>query len=294
MISADNHLHTIFSIDSDEPMENQVKRGIELGLGSICFTDHMDYNYPHTGDFCDVPEDEYLFEFDVKAYMSEIERLKSIYAESINLRTGIELGIKEDMLEKGKKLLSCHKFDFVIASTHLVDNKDPYYIEYWEGKSVKDQLKHYYETILNNVKIWKDYDVVGHIDYMVRYVPALREGDKNLTSFISKASKEELINSYIDDNIDIIEAILSMVIEDGKGIELNTAGFKAGLNHPNPHERILKLYKEKGGEVITIGSDAHSTEYLGHCFDKAEDILKSIGFRYTAVYEGRKPKFMKL
>ena len=48
----------------------------------------------------------------------------------------------------------------------------------------------------------------------------------------------------------------------GKGIELNTGGFKYGLGHPNPCEDIIKRYKELGGEIITLGSDAHKCESL--------------------------------
>ena len=43
MIKADFHVHTEFSDDSNELMENQVERAIELGLKEICFTDHVDY-----------------------------------------------------------------------------------------------------------------------------------------------------------------------------------------------------------------------------------------------------------
>ena len=83
-------------------------------------------------------------------------------------------------------------------------------------------------------------------------------------------------------------------IQKGKGIELNTAGFKYGLGHPNPTESILKRYRELGGEIITIGADAHAPEHVAYDFDKVPAILKAAGFRYYTVFELRKPKFIPL
>ena len=93
---------------------------------------------------------------------------------------------------------------------------------------------------------------------------------------------------------DIIDLILKNLIEKGVGIECNTAGFKYGLGHPHPTEEILGRYRELGGEIITLGSDAHSPEHLGFAFEKAADILKNCGYRYYTIFENRKPNFLKL
>lgn len=93
---------------------------------------------------------------------------------------------------------------------------------------------------------------------------------------------------------DYIDTALRMLIEKGKGIEINTAGLKYGLKYPNPCPDILKRYRELGGEIITTGSDAHQTEYVAHRFDVIEDMLKGAGFGYYTVFERRKPVFIKL
>jgi len=95
-------------------------------------------------------------------------------------------------------------------------------------------------------------------------------------------------------NADVFDKILTHLIENEKGIELNTGGFKYGLGQPNPSIDILKRYRELGGEIITIGSDAHEPDFIGYEFNKACDILKECGFKYYSVFEGRVPEFKKL
>ena len=87
--------------------------------------------------------------------------------------------------------------------------------------------------------------------------------------------------------------LLKLLIENGKGIEINTAGI-AKIGFPHPHIDALKLYKELGGEIITVGSDAHKKEDIGFGFDVANDLLKQIGFRYYTLFKERKPEFIKL
>ncbi len=97
-----------------------------------------------------------------------------------------------------------------------------------------------------------------------------------------------------EDFLDIIEEIFKVLIYNGKGIEINTGGLKYGTNHTNPHEEILKLYHKLGGEIITVGSDAHETKHLGFSFDKVPEILKSCGFKYYTEFTGRKAKMLTM
>ena len=94
--------------------------------------------------------------------------------------------------------------------------------------------------------------------------------------------------------MDILDECLRTLIFKGKGIELNTAGFKYGLGHPNPHETILRRYKELGGEILTVGSDAHKPEHLAWNFPQIPELLKNCGFSYITVFDQRKPSFLAL
>ena len=103
-------------------------------------------------------------------------------------------------------------------------------------------------------------------------------------------------NRYSDyrEHLEIIDEILKLLIRLGKGIELNTAGYKYGLGHPNPGEDILKRYRALGGEIITTGSDAHKPEHMAYCFDRLGSLLKSCGFSHYTVFRNRKPEFIPL
>lgn len=275
MIKSDNHVHTSFSTDSSTPMEEMLQKAIKLGFSSICFTDHMDYDFPSQ-------DGKIEFLLDTQKYLNEIERLEPLYPQ-IHIRKGIELGLKKDVIDKCISLTNKHKFDFIIASTHLVDNTDPYLDTYWLKTDEKSAILKYYEATLNNVKSKADFDVYGHIDYITRYTPYMKKLRKdNLYDDVYSLKNAENF-------LDIIEEIFKVLIYNGKGIEINTGGLKYGTHHTNPHEKILKLYKELGGEIITVGSDAHEAKHLGYDFNKVPKILKSCGFKYYAEFTERKP-----
>ena len=135
MIKSDNHVHTSFSTDSDTPMEEMLIRAKTLGFSSICFTDHIDYDFPTDKD---TPE----FLFDITEYFNEMKRLELIHPD-IKIRHGVELGIKPEITEKCLALTSSFPFDFVIGSTHLVNNIDPYFNIFWENTDENTPI-HYY------------------------------------------------------------------------------------------------------------------------------------------------------
>ena len=132
----------------------------------------------------------------------------------------------------------------MIGSSHLVHRRDPYFPDYYEGRTEEEAYREYFTSILENLAAFDCFDVYGHIDYVVRYGP-----NKNQNYSYGKYA-------------DILDNILRTLIHKGKGIEINTGGFKYGLGHPNPTEGVLKRYRELGGEIITIGADAHKPEHV--------------------------------
>lgn len=268
MITGDFHVHTNFSGDSDTPMEEMIKRAIKIGLTKICFTDHMDYNYPKK-----YPMD---FTLDVKGYLDTITDMAKQYKDHIKIYKGIELGLTPENGAWYRELLGRYSFDFIIGSSHVVDNLDPYYPEYWEDTEEEEGYRRYFQTILDNMKAFHDFDSYGHIDYIVRYGP-----NKNQNYTYEKYA-------------DLIDEILITLINKEKALEINTSGYKYGLAQSHPHKDIIKRYKELGGEYITIGSDAHRKEHLAYDFRKAEDMLISLGFEYYTIFDKRIPKLVKI
>lgn len=270
-ITADFHLHSSFSGDSDTPMESMILRGIELGLTEMCFTEHNDFDYPvterETAGFFEVNPDAYLYDF---------LKLREKYTGRIRLRFGVELGLQPHLSRRNAAFAKAHDYDFIIGSSHLCNGKDPYYPEFYEGRAQEDAYLEYFESILDNLKVFSNFDVYGHLDYVVRYGPHKDDG-------YSYARYRELF-----------DRILTKIISMEKGIEINTSGLAKGLREPNPCAGILKRYRELGGEIVTVGSDAHAPGQIAHAFDRAAEILKECGFRYYATYEKRSPSFHKL
>ena len=261
-------------------MEAMVRRGIKLGLDSICFTDHIDYDFPDTGNGV-----EFLFE--MEPYFGMLSCLQEKYPQ-FGIRRGVELGLKPDLAKRCNELIHAHPFDFVIGSTHLVDNVDPYYPSFWEQFSEKDGIRRYYEITMENIRTDTEFDVYGHIDYIIRYTPTQQ---KNRAQGIID---EVYMERCFRDSSDMIDEILHLLLSKGKGIEVNTAGIKYGLGHTNPQEKVLKRYRELGGEIITVGSDAHETKHLAYAFEGIPELLRKCGFRYYTEFRGRRPEMIPL
>lgn len=280
MIQSDNHVHTNFSSDSEEPLEQMLKQAQSIRLTSICITDHMDYDFPEM-------ENGMTYVFDPEEYLEAIAKARLQFPQ-LTIRQGVELGLMESALPQASALVAQYPFDFVIGSTHLIERKDPYYESFWEGYEELDGIHRFYESTLNNIKLGFDFDVYGHLDYILRYTPTMRRLGNDAMA------KDCYLARCTEQFMDILEEILRLLIAQGKGIEINTAGWKYGLGHPHPHEQILMRYRELGGEILSVGSDAHCVEHLGYSFEQVPALLMQCGFRYYTEFEGRKPRMIPL
>lgn len=270
-ITADYHLHSSFSGDSDTPMEEMVLKGISLGLSQMCFTEHYDLDYPVSEK---TPAG--FWEMNPDAYLYDLIKYKEKYADKIKLFFGVELGLQPHISKENAAFAKAHDYDFIIASSHLCNGQDPYYASFYEGRTQEEAYREYFESILANLKGFSNFDVYGHLDYVVRYGPQKDEG-----------------YSY-EQYRDIIDAILEKLIQKEKGIELNTGGLSKGIRDTNPCTAIVRRYKELGGEIITVGSDAHACENIAAHFDRAAAVLTECGFRYYCTFEKRTASFHKI
>ncbi len=271
---ADTHTHTRFSSDSEAKPSEMLAAAKKAGLSALCFTDHMDLDFPG---------DDTLFVFDTKEYFKELLLLKetaSMDASLPELFLGIELGLRPsrpDLRAQMDTLLAAHPFDFVIGSTHVVDELDPYYQEYWELPG--DRLRRYFEDVCTNVTEHTNFDALGHLDYIIRYLP----------------DSVSLTKDYaVRDFMDLIEETLRLLISRGQALEVNTAGLRKGLSFPHPKAEILTRYRELGGELLTLGSDAHTPFDVGADIKKTAEFLRDCGFKYYAVYKKRIPEMIPL
>jgi histidinol-phosphatase (PHP family) len=254
----DYHCHSDYSFDSKAKLEDVVKSAIKKGLKELCITDHFDYG-----------TEEYT-EIDYEAYMKEFLELKEKYKNKIKFLFGIEVGIQSEHVQTVQKILKGIDFDFKIASTHDVGNIGPHLDKYWQDLSRVEGYRKYYKGMYDSISSYSDFDIFGHLDYIVRYGPY-----KNIGFEYNEVG-------------DILDESMKMLIEKDKGIEINTSSLRKGMKEFHPNDIILKRYIELGGEIFTIGSDAHIPEDVGMDVDKAIQKLQYLGIKYLATYENRK------
>ena len=267
----DNHNHSQFSFDGKKTtVEASARAAMTNGLGGICFSDHCDfYVPPMKGDFENlVPE-----YFDIKEQQSEIDRVQTLLSpdRSFKILKGIEIGMYEDFHKEITETLSGNSFDQIIASVHYIEQTDPYYGGFYDGKTWREAYGKYLETIYREMTWMKDFDIMGHYDYIVRYAPY-----------------PETSIQYRDFS-DIFDAMFKYLIQEGKALEINTKSYmKYGERDVTLDLDVLKRYREMGGEIISLGSDSHDPKRPGDNFSHFAQLLRSLGFRWSAHYEKRK------
>lgn len=269
-IKADCHLHSSHSGDSDAPMDEMILEGIRRGLTHMCFTEHNDFDFPVSDE---APQG--LFELNADAYLYDLIRLREKYEGQIRLLFGAELGLQPHLTRRNAIFAKSHDYDFIIGSCHVCGGRDPYYPAFYEGRSQEEAYREYFQEVYDNIKKFDNFDVCGHLDYVVRYGPQKDQG--------------YCYSSYSD----LFDRILDLLLEKGKGLEINTGGIEDGLADVHPITGIVRRYRQKGGEIITIGSDAHDPAHIAADFHRAEEVLRECGFRYYTVFEKRQPKFKR-
>ena len=272
----DYHVHSAFSDDSVYPIEDVIKDAISLGVDELCFTEHVDYGIKV--DHGEIPivkrEGSTMLNVDYDAYIKTLDALKDRYKDQITLKKGLEFGVQSHTVDRYDELLKSLPLDFVLLSIHQVNDIECHTPEF---KADKDQLSYnmtYFMEMYEVVKMYKGYSVLAHMDLIRRF-------DKG----------HELAFEKVED---IVADILKVVIEDGKGIELNTSWHRYGLDGPTPSLGILKLYRDLGGRIITLGSDSHRPSQLTKGIKEDMELLKSLGYKEFCTFDKLVPIFHKL
>ncbi|MCB6993134.1 histidinol-phosphatase HisJ family protein [bacterium 210820-DFI.6.37] len=259
----DYHTHTAFSDDCDVPMEEMISSAISRGIRELAITDHYDPGYED-------PEFPFIPDFD--AYHKALLEAEKKYKEQLTIVKGLEIGIMDSQLDECRRAVNAFSYDFIIGSFHCLGKKDLYRYDFSKVDGPQ-KLEEFYLYVNRCLKEYTDYDIVGHLTIIDRYIGKIYD-----------------YSPYMD----IIEDTLKTIIYNGKGLEINTSSFKYGTGIWLPREEALKLYRELGGEILTFGSDSHDPKYFRDHFDEAHELAKSLGFRYECTFRSRKPEFHKL
>ncbi len=259
----DYHMHSRVSFDSKADPQDMIRQAQAMGLREICFTDHKDYDPLGQMD---------CMAFDDAVYDREYEALS---AAGVKIRRGMEFGLLADNQEQFRRDLEGRSYDFVLGSIHFVKDLDVYFEPYWAGKTVLQVEREYLEDTLRCVRTHDDFDVLAHLTYISK----------------SPINPSKTPLAY-GNHAELVDEILKVLVSKGKGMEMNTSGMDR-CGGFLPTRNFFLRFRELGGEIVTVGSDAHSPDRVGQYCRQACDILQDI-FGYVCTFEGRKPIFHKL
>lgn len=284
----DMHTHSSFSPDAADSAELMYKRASEIGLSYYALTDHCDCNFWYPVEHYkrdNIPQDDMMMYGSGKYSIDSIaeqKRLKEHLKSKLNgvkIIIGIELGQPLQDIENAETIASDKNLDFIIGSHHQNRGEnDFYYLKYdsMTKAEIYKLLDDYFEQMLEMCK-WGKFDVLGHLTYPLRYICGEYGIDIDLSSYY-----------------EIIREIFKTIINNGKGIEINTSGLRQKYGKTFPDEKYVRLYKELGGEIITVGSDAHCVKDLGKGISEGIELAETAGFKYLACFEKHKPEFIKI
>lgn len=268
MYLADYHTHTCCSMDSEADLMDEAARAVEIGLSELCTTDHCDL----------LNEDgKRIFALDWMPIAEQYCRVNQVYDGKLALRLGIELGCAHVDPDCARKILGGAPLDFVIGSVHnqspQLGGIDFYFLKYPDQAACYAALDDYISSLEQLVQLPDCYDVLGHIIYPLRYMKDVPGPAVTLEPYWER-----------------LRVLFAAAVQSGRGIEVNTYCGRTLA----PWLPVLKLYRDCGGEIITVGSDAHTPAHIGNGVREAQALLQEAGFRYHTVYQRRKAQFIKL
>lgn len=269
MYLADYHMHTQFSPDASHSMTEMAKAGIAMGLDEICFTDHIE---PLVWGKTDLRGP-----YDWELLRTDYAKVQADVGERIQLRLGIELGDAQWAPEHIDHLLQgAPELDFVIGSIHMLSagfgGLDLYDFAPENDAQARLGIRDYLEQVQELAEYGK-FSVLGHLTLPLRYLNENRGFHLTFDGFEAE-----------------VESVLKTLISNGCGIELNT---NRG-NTPLPDAKWLKLYHDLGGEIITLGTDAHDPRFVGCAVRERQELLRECGFRRFCTFEKRNPIWHEL
>ena len=279
----DCHTHTEFSMDSEADVIACAERAAELGLAAYAITDHAECN-GWLGEEAYSDEEKALLDHfdyaaDFEASLSAVDALKKRFAGRLNLLCGVELGQIVLAPDIARKAASDPRLDFVIGSVHqTAGEKDFYWIDYEKLSmdEIYDLLGRYFLEVAELCRSGIP-DVVGHLTYCLRYMKQRNDIRPDISRFD-----------------DIIAESFSRLIDAGKGIEINSSGLRQGFGATFPDLKYVKLFRDLGGEIVTVGSDSHTVEDIGKGCEEAIAVAREAGFRRIAYFRNRKPVFLNI
>jgi len=249
----DYHIHSVFSDGKSKHQEN-LSTAIEKGLDEVGFSDH----------FSIVATDWTTPEYEIDQLKKTVNKIKNLEDLPLNVKFGAEIDFIPGKEEKIRSLINQLPLDYVIGSIHFIDDwnfdTDP---EGFDQENIDVLYSKYYNLLFQAV-LSDLFDVIGHADLIKKFGHMPMKNPKPFFKKVLKAMKEK-----------------------DKTYELNTSGLKKPCQEFYPSRSFIEMAFEENIPV-TLGSDAHHEKDIAQYFQEAIEMLKEIGYRKIATFEGRK------
>jgi len=260
----DCHFHSEHSDDSDAPLAAFCRRAQQLGFSYICPTEHADFD----------PQDSGCGYLNIEAYSRDLKACREQFAGQMVILQGVEADYQSRFDSDVRAFLGQHSFDFVIGSTHYVDGF--FVVKALLEAYDQDTAYRRYFSAVQETAASGLFDVLGHLDLLKRH-STTRWG-----AFDPRR--------YMDE----IEAVLQAAVDTGTGLEINTSGLRQAPGETFPGLASLRRYRELGGEVLTLGSDAHRTTDMGRDIRSGLELARAAGFKAITIFVKRKPHWLNI
>lgn len=263
----DLHIHSNNSFDAKSSVDKICKTAIERNLYAVAVTDHCEAPFIKCGENCEFGS----FDKKIPQSISDTLCAKEKYRSRLKVLCGIELGEPVHDMSCTEHALAYGDFDFILASVHnLRGMEDFYYLDF--SKLDMDRILNMYFDELIETASFKYFDSLAHLTYPLRYI-------KNATGSVPSLAPYQ----------NKIDEIYKILIQNNKALEINVSGFFKGLDCSLPDKEQIKRFKELGGQFITIGTDAHESEFVGKGIEKGIELAKSCGFKHYTIFEKHNP-----
>lgn len=275
----DCHTHSNISPDGISLASDMIKTACEANPAAYALTEHCEISHFFSiGHYGKSPNgyDAYGFGEVFEKSMAENIRLKEEYAGKFDFINGIELGNAPADFGLAESVVRDKRLDFVIATIHKnPGNNDFAFIDYSKN-SIPELMEEYFNQIALLAE-WGKFDVLGHLTYTLRYM----EGD--FGAVVDMRPYDETIRK-----------ILKAIAQKGIGLEINTSGLRQRYKKTFPTLGWIKVFREYGGEIITIGSDAHQTKDIFSGISEGLSLAEEAGFKYVCAFKERKAVFLRI
>ena len=249
----DQHVHSSFSFDSNEDLENYINVS---NNSDIITTEHLDFENPII-NYKDSSID-YL------KYVGQIKNLNKKYSNKFFL--GIEIGYTPNSEKRIEDFLKDKNFNLKLLSIHQNGNYD-YMCVNKKLISLEVLIQEYFEQMIQALESSIEFNVLAHFEYGLRMIDISVTDFDNLTSvFLNK--------------------IIELIVKKEIAFEVNTKSMYK-YKKENLYNYMIEKYIKKGGRFFTLGSDAHNIKEYAYKFDEAKNFLLSKNIKEIILFKDK-------